>query len=636
MWESKVNRTALYSPILEDILAQEGIPLDFKYLAVQESSLMADAVSIVAEVGFWQFKRETAAELGLMVNKQVDERKNIVSSTHAAARLLKRSNSHFNNWFSTLYTYYSGVDVNKSTIPKRWSYAKEVVVNGRMEPYVLSFFAHKIAMEAAQQTSSDTIVLLEYQNSGGRTLESIASELALDLVELRQYNRWLETAKIPDEGYPVLLPVPASRKEAVQQKLSRNTQPSEPANLPVEDIGFPVLRKVSISSKRSNEPTYYEINGLPGAQARLDDGAADLAKAAKISVSSFLKYNDLDAPGPLTPGVVYYLAKKNKAAVIPFHVVRAGETIWSISQLYGVRASQLLKYNRINTINQRLQIGRLMWLMKQRPEDMPVEIISRPFLLDETSTDSSGTIAKIDSSALNSPKNPISSPQSMDIDSNDTASAAPGALTNQVEDLEASRPTYKVPLTVVNEMEEVNALLKDLMSADEEIKMLIVVISKMKEPTSSVAVPEPTPITVIRTAEPNLPSLTQAGGAAAPMDSVESPEYHTVEFGQTYFSIAQLYDVEVKDLLAWNHLTTRNLLEVGQRLIVSPVPDSFRAPVSREVASKDQYLLHKVRPGETLFRISQIYKADMAKIKQLNNMSDNIVILGETMKIPKN
>ena len=312
LWESKVNRTALYSPILEDILTQEGVPLDFKYLAVQESSLMADAVSIVAEVGFWQFKRETAAEMGLIMNKQVDERKNIVASTHAAARLLKRSNSHFNNWFSTLYTYYSGIDVNNRNIPKSWSYAKEVMVNGRMDQYILNFFAHKIAIEAAQQSYSDTTVLLQYPDAGGRTLESIASEFTLDPVELRQYNRWLEADKIPDDGYTVMLPVPFNRKEVILQKLSSKMAPPVPANFVVEDIGFPVLRKVSISSKRSNDPTYYEINGLPGVQARLDDDAAALAKAAKVSLSGFLKYNDLDSPGPLTPGAVYYLAKKNR------------------------------------------------------------------------------------------------------------------------------------------------------------------------------------------------------------------------------------------------------------------------------------------------------------------------------------
>ncbi|WP_373513911.1 LysM peptidoglycan-binding domain-containing protein [Persicitalea sp.] len=634
LWESKVSRTALYSPILEDILTQEGVPLDFKYLAVQESSLMPDAVSIVGEVGFWQFKRETTSEMGLIVDELVDERKNIVSSTRAAARLLKRSNLHLNNWVSTLYTYYSGIDGTNRAIPRRWSYAKEVMIGGRADQYVLNFFAHKIAIEAAQQSYSDSTVLLEYRNSGGRTLESIAREFALDPAELYRYNRWLDTDKIPDDRYSVLLPVPASQQEAVQQKLSRNMPPPAPANFTTGDIGFPVLRKVSISSKRSNDPSYYEINGLPGVQARMDDGAADLAKAAKTSLSSFLKYNDLDAPGPLTPGVVYYLAKKDKAAVVPFHVVRAGETIWSISQLYGVRSSQLMKYNRINNSNQRLQIGRLMWLMKQRPEDMPVEIVSRPPLSDEIPADSSGAVSEVDSSALKVPDSLNRSPQSIKNDSVAARSATPVALADQVEDSTMSQPTYQIPLTVVNQLEEVNALLKDLMSSDEEIKMLIVVISKTKELPAPVAVPKSTPITVIRAAEPDLPSLAKSGGFVA-IDSSDSPKYHIVKFGQTYFSIAQLYDVEVNDLLAWNRLTTRNMLEVGQRLIVSPVPNSFRDPVRDPVAEK-QYLLHKVRPGETLFRISQIYKADMGEIKRLNNMSNNIVILGETMKIPKN
>lgn len=92
-WEEKMERAILYFPIVEGILMDEEVPIDFKYLAVQESSFKPDVVSSSNAVGYWQFKPETARELNLRVDDEVDERKNISSSTHAAAWYLKKITS---------------------------------------------------------------------------------------------------------------------------------------------------------------------------------------------------------------------------------------------------------------------------------------------------------------------------------------------------------------------------------------------------------------------------------------------------------------------------------------------------------------------------------------------------------------
>ena len=86
---SRLDRAVLYFPIVENILAEENVPADFKYLVMQESGLAPDAVSTSNAVGFWQFKKETAQEFGLRVDDEIDERKNIHASTRAAARALE-------------------------------------------------------------------------------------------------------------------------------------------------------------------------------------------------------------------------------------------------------------------------------------------------------------------------------------------------------------------------------------------------------------------------------------------------------------------------------------------------------------------------------------------------------------------
>jgi len=101
----KQERVNLYMPLIEEILRENGAPEDLKYLVIQESSLIADAVSTSNAVGFWQFKQGTAEEVFLRVDNQIDERKNIVSSTRGAALYLKKHNNTFDNWMCALVSY---------------------------------------------------------------------------------------------------------------------------------------------------------------------------------------------------------------------------------------------------------------------------------------------------------------------------------------------------------------------------------------------------------------------------------------------------------------------------------------------------------------------------------------------------
>ena len=145
--QAKIERIQLYFPIIERILAEEGLPNDFKYLVVQESSLVSDAVSSSNAVGFWQFKRETALEMGLAVNSDVDERKHIVASTRAAARYLKRNNFFFNNWVYALLAYNTGVGGAKNLIDARERGSTRMDIDGGTHWYVLKYLAHRIAFE---------------------------------------------------------------------------------------------------------------------------------------------------------------------------------------------------------------------------------------------------------------------------------------------------------------------------------------------------------------------------------------------------------------------------------------------------------------------------------------------------------
>src|SRR6187402_767953 len=98
----KVERAKTYFPIIEKVFEEERVPDDFKYLVLQESALIADAVSVSNAVGFWQFKDFTAVEMGMRVDKEIDERMNLISASRGAARYIKQNNYFFNNWVYAL------------------------------------------------------------------------------------------------------------------------------------------------------------------------------------------------------------------------------------------------------------------------------------------------------------------------------------------------------------------------------------------------------------------------------------------------------------------------------------------------------------------------------------------------------
>lgn len=95
-------------PIVEPILAQNGIPDDFKYLAVAESALR-EAVSPAGARGIWQFMPGTAKEHGLQVNAEIDERMHLEKVTLAACRYLQTAYARYGNWISAAASYNCGM-----------------------------------------------------------------------------------------------------------------------------------------------------------------------------------------------------------------------------------------------------------------------------------------------------------------------------------------------------------------------------------------------------------------------------------------------------------------------------------------------------------------------------------------------
>lgn len=103
-----IKRANRYFPIIEPILKANGIPDDFKYLAVIESALNPLAKSPAGAAGMWQFMPGTGREFGLEVNDNIDERYHVEKETKAACKYLKEAYAKYNNWLCVAAAYNAG------------------------------------------------------------------------------------------------------------------------------------------------------------------------------------------------------------------------------------------------------------------------------------------------------------------------------------------------------------------------------------------------------------------------------------------------------------------------------------------------------------------------------------------------
>ena len=113
--ENMLGMSLYYLPIFEQALERKGLPLELRYLPVIESAMNPDAVSRAGAVGLWQMMMPTARGLGLDINTLVDERRDPIASSEAAATYLKQLYEMYNDWSLAIAAYNCGPgNVNKA------------------------------------------------------------------------------------------------------------------------------------------------------------------------------------------------------------------------------------------------------------------------------------------------------------------------------------------------------------------------------------------------------------------------------------------------------------------------------------------------------------------------------------------
>lgn len=149
-WQSNMmlllKRANKYFPIITSILKEEGVPDDFKYLAVIESALQ-NTRSPKGAKGIWQIMPGTAREYGLEVNDNVDERYHIEKSTRVACAYLKKAKERFGSWTLAAASYNRGMYGTDQLLKKQLvDNYYDLLLNSETSRYVFQILAVKEIM----------------------------------------------------------------------------------------------------------------------------------------------------------------------------------------------------------------------------------------------------------------------------------------------------------------------------------------------------------------------------------------------------------------------------------------------------------------------------------------------------------
>ena len=217
-----IKKSKKFFPIIEPILKENGIPDDFKYLAVAESAL-TNAVSPAGARGFWQFMPATAREYGMEVNDNVDERYEMEMATVAAAKYLKDSKKNFGSWSLAAAAYNAGnAGINREQNRQNEEDYYDLLLNQETSRYLFRILALKTILENPEaygfqvdpahyyKTVPVKKIKVDYEIDD---LVAFAKANNISYKVLKLHNPWLRETKlnnkssktyyisIPQEGY---------------------------------------------------------------------------------------------------------------------------------------------------------------------------------------------------------------------------------------------------------------------------------------------------------------------------------------------------------------------------------------------------------------------------------------------------
>lgn len=357
-----------YFPIFEKALAAYHIPQEFKYLPIIESSMNPMAVSRSGATGMWQFMYTTGKVYGLTIDNYVDERKDPIAASYAAAKYLRDAYADLGDWLLALASYNCGQGavtraIIKSGIANATFWDIQGYLPEETRNYVPAFIATNYMMNYYHKypeikISSDVVIKTDsVYVSKYISFDKIANALELDITSLQSLNPSYKKSIINGtENQPKRLIIP---------KLAFNDFPRffEALNSEEESAirGINVIEKPTVLTQFNK--THLVKKG---------ENLTSIANLYRVEVQDLKVWNNLPAYS-IAPGqklVIKKVITKNKAEqkseVKPIYItykVKAGDTLKDIANRFdNVSIQSIRELNNLKSSI--LRVGMLLKIMQ--------------------------------------------------------------------------------------------------------------------------------------------------------------------------------------------------------------------------------------------------------------------------------
>ncbi len=222
-WQSNgllmFKRANKYFPIIEPILKRNGVPDDFKYLALIESGLQ-NVTSPAGAKGFWQIMKHTAKEYGLEVNDNVDERYHLEKATQVACVYLKKAKAKFGTWTLAAAAYNAGISgISRALEKQQVNGYYQLLLGSETERYIPRIIAVKEILTHPKKygflfTKKDLYTLPKTRliavDTAITNIASFSKEMGINYKIMKLHNPWLRENKLNNKSrkmYFIKIPI---------------------------------------------------------------------------------------------------------------------------------------------------------------------------------------------------------------------------------------------------------------------------------------------------------------------------------------------------------------------------------------------------------------------------------------------
>ena len=347
-----LSRSERYIPMMRQVLRKEGLPEDLVYLAMIESGFSPHALSVASAVGPWQFMSETGKRYALRIDPWIDERRDPLKSTVAAALYLKELYGMFNNdWYLAAAGYNAGENkilraISMYNTRDFWELSKGEYLKRETKDYVPKLLAAAIiAKEPAKYGFAYVAYLppMEFDivRIPSRTdLDLVAKALEIPTQTIRELNPELRRSCTPPDYPEYQLKIPKGKSELFATEYAKIPE-AERYRERVRIAQYRARRRDTLASIahrfKTTPEVIAELNSLGKKGRRQLRGRLLTVPVQLASIAA-----ETPAVKPVRPEVKAEPFNK-------YYTVKKGDTLFALARRFNVTARILSAWNNLKT-----------------------------------------------------------------------------------------------------------------------------------------------------------------------------------------------------------------------------------------------------------------------------------------------